>query len=117
MNKTKAFLIDYLNRKAWVRSQREFAREIVSVGFNKFHLSDLNNLDPDEYKDLLDQYEAIRTYVLGRNITIIEIQMTLARFARELATSDLEVDLIHELNDDAWAIIETLDYVRSLAEE
>lgn len=115
MSKTKMFLIDYLNRKIGANSKYELAREIVSVGFNKFRFEPLCNLG-SEYEDLLIQFDKIRNYVFGDALTIPEIQMILARFARELATSDLEVDLIHELNDDSWALIETLDYVQSLEE-
>ena len=116
MNKTEAFLLDYINRKAWPTSKREFARDVVSVGFNKFRLAELDNLDAGEYADLLMLRDTIQTYVRGKNLATLEIQMILARFARALMCSDLEPDLIHELNDDAWAVIETLDYISSLEE-
>ena len=45
MNKTEAFLLDYINRKAWPTSKREFARDVVSVGFSKFRLAELYSLD------------------------------------------------------------------------
>lgn len=116
MNKTEAFLLDYINRKAWPTSKREFARDVVSVGFSKFRLSELDNLDAGEYADLLMLLDTIRAYVCGKNLATYEIQMILARFARALMCSDLEPDLIHELNDDAWAVIETLDYIVSIEE-
>ena len=116
MNKTEAFLLDYINRKAWPTSKREFARNVVSVGFNKFRLAELYSLDAGEYADLLEYADTIRAYVLGKNLATLEIQMILARFARTLMCSDLAPDLIHELNDDAWAVIETLDYISSLEE-
>ena len=116
MNKTEAFLLDYINRKAWPTSKREFARDVVSVGFNKFRLAELEKLDAGEYADLLEYADTIRAYVLGKNLATLEIQMILARFARALMCSDRAPDLIHELNDDAWAVIETLDYISSLEE-
>ena len=116
MNKTEAFLLDYINRKAWPTSKREFARGVVSVGFNKFRLAELEKLDSGEYADLLELLDTIRAYVLGKNLATVEVQMVLARFARTLMCSDLAPDLIHELNDDAWAVIETLDYISSLEE-
>ena len=116
MNKTEAFLLDYINRKAWPTSKREFARDVVSVGFNKFRLAELDSLDSGEYEDLIELLDTIRAYVLGKNLATLEIQMILARFARVLMCSDLAPDLIHELNDDAWAVIETLDYISSLEE-
>ena len=116
MNKTEAFLLDYINRKAWPTSKREFARDVVSVGFNKFRLAELEKLDSGEYEDLLELLDTIRAYALGKNLATLEIQMILARFARALMCSDLAPDLIHELNDDAWAVIETLDYISSLEE-
>ena len=116
MHKTEAFLLDYINRKAWPTSKREFARDVVSVGFNKFRLAELEKLDSGEYEDLLELLDIIRVYVLGKNLATAEIQMILARFARSLMCADLAPDLIHELNDDAWAVIETLDYISSLEE-
>lgn len=116
MNKTEAFLLDYINRKAWPTSKREFARDVVSVGFNKFKLAELEKLDSGEYEDLLELLDIIQAYVRGKNLATLEIQMILARFARALMCSDLAPDLIHELNDDAWAVIETLDYISSLEE-
>ena len=116
MNKTEAFLLDYINRKAWPTSKREFARDVVSVGFNKFRLAELEKLDSGEYADLLMLRDTVRAYVSGKNLATVDIQMILARFARELMCSDLEPDLVHELNDDAWAVIETLDYISSLEE-
>lgn len=116
MSKTKMFLLDYINRKTWAYSKREYARDVVSVGFNMFHLSELKSLDSGEYEDLLYYLQTIKDYALGHKMTIDEIQMVLARFARELKCSDLEPDLIHELNDDAWAVIDTLDYIKSLEE-
>ena len=116
MNKTEAFLMDYINRKAWATSKREFARDVVSVGFIKSKLAELDNLDACEYAGLIRLRDTIQAYVLGKNMSGLEIQMILARFARELMCSDLEPDLIHELNNDAWAVIETLDYIMSLEE-
>lgn len=116
MNKTEAFLLDYINRKAWPASKRELARDIVSVGFSKSKLAELEKLEAGEYADLLMLLGTIRAYVCGKNLATLEIQMILARFARALMCSDLEPDLIHELNDDAWAVIATLDYIVSLEE-
>lgn len=108
--------MDYINRKAWATSKREFARDVVSVGFNKFRLAELDNIDEGEYAGLLMLRDTIQAYVRGKNLSTLEIQMILARFARALMCSDLEPDLIHELNDDAWAVIETLDYIMALEE-
>lgn len=108
--------MDYINRKTWPTSKREFARDVVSVGFNKFRLAELEKLDSGEYADLLMLRDTIHAYVRGKNLATLEIQMILARFARALMCSDLELDLIHELNADAWAVIETLDYIVSLEE-
>lgn len=116
MTRTEAFLMDYINRKAWVTSKREFARNVVSVGFSKFRLAELDNLDSGEYADLLMLRDTIKAYVLGKNMSTLEIQMVLARFARALLYSDLEVGLVNELNDDAWAVIDTLDYILSIEE-
>lgn len=116
MTRTEAFLLDYINRKVWPTSKREFMRDVVSVGFNKFRLAELYNLDAGEYADLLEPLDTIRAYVCGKNLATLEIQMILARFARVLTCSDLDVDLVHELNDDAWAVIEALDYISALEE-
>ena len=116
MTKTEAFLMDYINRKAWATSKREFARDVVSVGFSKSKLAELDKLDECEHADLLMLRDTIQAYVLGKNLSSLEIQMILARFARALMCSDLELGLILELNDDAWAVIETLDYIMSLEE-
>ena len=114
MNKTEAFLMDYINRKAWLASKREFVRDVVSVGFSKFRLAELEKLDADEYADLLMLRDTIKAVVLGKNLSGLEIQMVLARFARALMCSDLDVDLVHELIDDAWAVIKTIDYIMSI---
>ena len=116
MTRTGSFLMDYINRKVWPTSKREFVRDVVSIGFNKFRLAELDNLDACEYTDLLMLRDTIRAYVLGKNLSSLEIQMIMARFARALMCSDLEPDLIHELNDDAWAVIEAIDYIMSLEE-
>lgn len=117
MTRTESFLLDYINRKAWVTSKREFVRDVVSVGFSKFRLAELDNLDSGEYAALCTLRDTIKAYVLGKNMSTLEIQMVLARFARALLYSDLEVGLVNELNDDAWAVIDTLDYVLSIEEE
>ena len=74
MNKTEAFLLDYINRKAWPTSKREFARDVVSVGFSKFRLAELEKLASGEYEDLLELLDIIRAYVLGKNLAPLEIQ-------------------------------------------
>ena len=115
-NKTEAFLMDYITRKAWPTPKREFVRDVVSVGFSKSKLAELEKLDSGEYADLLMLLDTIRAYACGKNLATLEIQMILARFARALMCSDLAPDLIHELNDDAWAVIGTIDYIMSLEE-
>lgn len=112
--KTKIFLNEYLSRQRIATTRHELARHIVSIGFEKYQLAEIYNLGP-EYEDLNVLLGVLSEYVHGKKVLRIdEVQLVLARFARELMCSDLEPDMIHQINDDAWAVIETLDYVSAM---